>query len=351
MGRPFSGKASERLLLVSQAARIPQSQIYPFHHFAADLHRLYDADVCEADLGAVLAGEPTAAVGATVVAFQTPFDIPDTDLTRLMQRLRFDHPGARLVCLDWFAPTDLRNAARMDPFVDFYVKKHVFRDRSRYGQPTLGDTNLTDHYNRRFNIPETARQFDVPAGFMDKLIVGPSFSTAPQILPWLLGAAPTMAGREIDLHARFVADGSAWYKGMRKEAEAVVDTCVGTHVVRGSGVPQYRFMTELQKSKVCFSPFGYGEVCWRDYEAIASGTVLLKPDMSHIETDPDIFVPWETYVPLEWDLSDFHETMRRLLSDDALREEIAGKAFETLRSWLKSDAFARKLAPILTRVV
>jgi hypothetical protein len=193
------------------------------------------------------------------------------------------------------------------------------------------------------------RQFAIPAGFLDKLIVGPSFSTAPLILPALLGARPTVAGRTIDLHARFVASGSDWYKGMRKEAEDVLDTCAGMHVVRGPGVPQYQFMTELQMSKVCFSPFGYGEVCWRDYEAIAAGAVLLKPDMSHIETDPDIFVPWETYVPLAWDLSDFEENLRRLLSDEALRERIAGKAFDTLRNWLRSDAFARKMAPILTQ--
>ncbi len=101
-------------------------------------------------------------------------------------------------------------------------------------------------------------------------------------------------------------------------------------------------------SKVCFSPFGYGEVCWRDYEAVACGAVLLKPDMGHIETDPDIFVPWETYVPVSWDLSDLQETLHRVLSDNALRATIARTAFDTLRDWLRSDSFARSMAPVLT---
>ena len=43
--------------------------------------------------------------------------------------------------------------------------------------------------------------------------------------------------------------------------------------------------------------------------AVLTGAVLLKPDMSHVETDPDIFVPWETYAPLAWDLSDFADVL------------------------------------------
>jgi hypothetical protein len=331
---------------VSQPDRIPQSQIFPFHHFADDLHRIYGAEVREADLDLVMSGAPVAAMGATVVGFQTPFDVSDTDLHRLVTRLRADHPGARIACLDWFAPTDLRNAARMDPLIDVYVKKHVLRDRSLYGQPTRGDTNLTDHYARRFNLPEPQRRFAIPPGFLDKLVVGPSFATAPLILPGLLGRMPSVSGRRIDLHARFAVEGTPWYHAMRAEAEAALDLAAGLAVLRGPGVRLSQFMGEMRRSKVCFSPFGYGEVCWRDYEAVMAGAVMLKPDMSHVETDPDIFVPWETYVPLAWDLSDFLDTLSRVLGDEGLRARIARQAFDTLQGWLRSDAFARRMAPL-----
>jgi spore maturation protein CgeB len=52
------------------------------------------------------------------------------------------------------------------------------------------------------------------------------------------------------------------------------------------------------------SPFGWGEVCIRDYEAVACGAMLIKPDMSHVHTNPDIFRANETYVPVKWDFSD-----------------------------------------------
>ncbi|HMS96305.1 MAG TPA: glycosyltransferase [Tabrizicola sp.] len=346
--QPFSAQSATRLLLVTQGERIPQSQIFAFHHFAADLKRLHGAEVREADLWDVLAGKATAAMEATVVAFQTPFDVSDEDLSSLFTRLRADHPGARIGCLDWFAPTDLRNAARMNGEVDFYVKKHVFRDRSRYGQPTVGDTNLTDYYNQRFGISEQRQRFQVPPDFLKKLVVGPSFLTSPLILPDLLGTMPNTSNRAVDLHARFeTASGTPWYRAMRGEADAAVDRCSGLTILRGQGVRRSQFLAEMRASKVCLSPFGYGEVCWRDYEAIQCGAVLVKPDMSHVETDPDIFVPWETYVPVAWDMADLRDVLDRLLSDSALRNRIASKAFQTLQDWLRSNAFARRMGLVL----
>lgn len=347
MTTDFSPGARSRLLLVTQSERLPQSQIYPFHHYASDLARLYGTELREADLGDFLAGRPVAAKGATALAFQTPFDVSDADLARLFDRIGADHPGARVACLDWFAPTDLRNAARMDGSVQVYIKKHVLRDRAVYGRPTLGDTNLSDHYARRLNLPEPEVRFPIPSGFLDKLVVGPSFVTAPTILPVLLKGRPSFRRRDIDLHARFDVNGTPWYRAMRAEADAAAAALTGVTVLRGAGVPIARFLTELCHSKVCFSPFGYGEVCWRDFEAVMSGAVLLKPDMGHIETDPDIFLPWETYVPLAWDLSDLPEKLRRLLDDAPLRERIATRAFDRLRDWVASDRFARKLSPLL----
>lgn len=304
MTTDFSSGARSRLLLVTQPERRPQSQIYPFHHYAPDLARLFD-------------------------------------------RIGTDHPGARVACLDLFAPTDLRNAARMDGTVQVYLKKHVLHDRAAFGRPKLGDTNLSDHYPRRLNLPGPEVRFPIPPGFLDKLVVGPSFVTAPTILPDLLKGRPSFRRRDIDLHARFEVNGTPWYRAMRAEADAAAAALTGVTVLRGAGVPIARFLTELCHSKVCFSPFGYGEVCWRDFEAVMSGAVLLKPDMGHVETDPDIYLPWETHVPLAWDLSDLPETLRRRLGDAPLRERIATRAFDRLRDWAASDRFARTLAPLL----
>ena len=74
-------------------------------------------------------------------------------------------------------------------------------------------------------------------------------------------------------------------------------------------LPRRRFLAELRAAKLCFSPFGYGEICWRDIEAIACGAVLVKPDMAHLITRPDLYEDGVTYVACRWDYADLAEAM------------------------------------------
>ncbi len=346
MALPFPAHAKRRLLLVTRNDRIPQSQVFPFHFFADSLHDHYGIAVREVSWQRGLNGHRQLPRNATTVAFQTHYDMADADLERLVGRLKQCSPDARMVYLDWSAPTDLRNAARLDPHIDVYVKKHVLRDLPGYGQTTLGDTNLADHYARRLGVPEQEHRFTIPPAFLDKLVVGPSFVTAPLLLYVLMQPFTSGPERCIDLHARFATTGTPWYQAMRREAEVALDSVRDLQLAVGSNLPLYRFTAELRRSKVCFSPFGYGEVCWRDFEAVMAGAVLLKPDMSHVETRPDLFRAWETYVPLRWDLADFSTTLRRILQDDALRSSIAERAYAVLHDYLHSDAFALQMRPL-----
>ena len=345
---PFPASAGKRLLLVSLPERIPQSQIFPFHYFASSLRKQHDVAVREVSLRQVLSGSTLRASNATTVAFQTAFDITDPDLHKLYSKLIRANPDARMVYLDWTAPADLRNAERLDPLIDIYVKKHVLSDRRKYGLPTLGDTNLSDFYIRRLNLTESTSRFPLPAGFLDKLLVGPSFVTAPTMLPDFLSPPCFRAERDIDLHARFATDGTLWYEAMRQEAADALESVADLKTVIDTGVPLYSFITELRRSKACFSPFGYGEVCWRDFEAVMAGAVLIKPDTSHIETRPDIFVPWETYVPVRWDLADFATSVRKIVNDDSTRQRISEAAFTVLLEYLAAETFTGDMGPLFT---
>ncbi len=343
---PFPDDAARRLLILSLGHRIPQSQVFPFHYHARAIRARYGTEIREVAVAAWLAGG-TLPEGATTVAFQTPFDISGADLGRLLATVRARNPGARLVYLDWFAPTDLRLAHRVGPEVDLYVTKHLLRDRARYDAPVYGDTTLMDHYGRRFGLDHETTQFPIPPGFWDKVLLGPSFATADFMLPAFARGRLPGGARPIDLHARLATDGSPWYASMRRECAAAVDALDGLHRVAGTGVGHPRFLAELARSKVCFSPFGYGEVCWRDYEAVLMGAVLLKQDMSHVATDPDIFVPGETYVPVRWDLSDLAEKARWLASDADARRRIAHAAFERLADYARGERFVTQMAPVL----
>ena len=42
----------------------------------------------------------------------------------------------------------------------------------------------------------------------------------------------------------------------------------------------------MRQSKIVVSPFGFGEMCHRDFEAWGCGAVLLKPRVDHLRTLP-----------------------------------------------------------------
>ena len=99
--------------------------------------------------------------------------------------------------------------------------------------------------------------------------------------------------------------------GAWKELEKLGD---GYNIVKGQSTPQ-QFIDIMKKSKVGLSPFGMGELCYRDLELIQWGCLLIKPDMSKVITEPDFFKPMETYVPVKPDWSDLNETIEKVLAN------------------------------------
>ena len=75
------------------------------------------------------------------------------------------------------------------------------------------------------------------------------------------------------------------------------------------------FVNVMKRSKIGLSPFGMGELCYRDLELIQWGCLLIKPDMSKVITEPDFFKPMETYIPVKPDWSDLNETIEKVLAN------------------------------------
>ena len=54
-----------------------------------------------------------------------------------------------------------------------------------------------------------------------------------------------------------------------------------------------------------------------------AGAALIKPDMSHLETWPDLYIPYETYFPISWDIEKWNDEFDNILSDETRRKKIA----------------------------
>ena len=331
---------------ISCSNQLAQTQIYPFHLYATQIRDRYGAVLCEIDSDDFVrtnAGHRHPQV--KWVAFQTWFNLSDAAISERVRAIQAVFPEAALIYLDFFAPLDLHYARVLGPLVRTYVKKQVFKDLTHYRDVTLGDTNLTDYYGRRhgLSLPET--RHELPDGFEKKLVLGPNFCISPHMVDRFAGELPS-SERAIDVHARIATKGVDWYQKMREEARNVAVTLPGVRTVTDGRVSQSKFLAELRNSKICFSPFGYGEVCWRDYEAIFSGCLLVKPRMDHVRITPPVFIPGETYVPIAWDCSDYGDKVLQHLSDTKRRREIAANAFDVVRRYILSKSAVDDLKPM-----
>ena len=110
------------------------------------------------------------------------------------------------------------------------------------------------------------------------------------------------------------------YTEHRKGAWEILDDKFDS---RKEKLPQDQYFQYLYDSKVCLSPFGMGEICFRDFECINVGTIMIKPDMSMVLTEPNIYIDKETYFAVNYDWSNLNEVVDEILSDfDRINREV-----------------------------
>ena len=93
------------------------------------------------------------------------------------------------------------------------------------------------------------------------------------------------------------------------------------------------YVRELKAAKTILSPFGWSEIYGRDFEALQYGAIMVKPSMRHLDTFPNTYKEYETYVPLEWNFSDFDEVMHHIKAGKYTHVAWQGQeAFRNMRS-------------------
>jgi hypothetical protein len=97
------------------------------------------------------------------------------------------------------------------------------------------------------------------------------------------------------------------------------------------------------------SPWGWGEYCIRDYEALLAGCVLIKPDTSFSETWPEL-VPNVHYLPINPDFSDLSERIEESFSSEwrnvKRRQDLRN---HVLQAW-DADLLSNRFLQILKQV-
>lgn len=345
LARPFSKAHARRVLVYYNPSRISWSQIYPFVYHGAALGRTYDADCRFVPVNQLLSGEVDGSRSADIILIQPWFTATAQELGDALDRIATANQQAQISFLDSYAHNDLRLAKTVDPYITYYLKKSLFKDRSLYFKTFNGDTNLVDYYGGLYGLAHDPVDWEVPKTILPKLRLTPNFLTAQHFVDEITRKKqPIREGRRLDVSARLGgtdADGS--YAAMRRHAQDAIKQIKGITTSPPGIVSFKSYMAEMRNSRLCFSPFGYGELCWRDIEAIVSGTVMIKQDMNHLETLPDLYVPGETYLPVRWDFADLEEVIEKALANELDCARIARTAYDRTARYIREDRFVEDM--------
>ena len=161
---------------------------------------------------------------------------------------------------------------------------------------------------------------------------------------------PVDADREYDVTFRGTVNYNSRQDPVNAQRSKVLKllTTLPHKIATGGVVTRSQYLNELRTSKITISPFGYGEVCYRDFETFISGSVLVKPSMEHLQTFPNLFIPGETYVPVDWNLNNLEETIDRILSNYNFYKEIAANGQEHYQKYMNdAELFIRQVRSLL----
>ena len=215
---------------------------------------------------------------------------------------------------------------RIMPYVKYYYKPFLYTDRKIYSKKLYGSRLFTDFYHEKENIIDPADPTDdfynqLSPNELQKLKIcwGPSASFYESQENNHHNIVNLKVKTEL-LTARF----QTHYKRPTISYQRLKSVeILNSHGINCSKIDKTKYLQELHQAKASFSPFGWGEFAYRDYEVFLNYTLLIKPDMEPIECWPPIYENHKTYLPIKWDLSNLGGTIIDLKSRPEHYQSIA----------------------------
>lgn len=235
--------------------------------------------------------------------------------------------------LIWLDTADSTGTCMFDviPYVDLYFKKQLLKNTLDYCRDVYGTRTFCEYYHKLLGVEDetiTKRYYPhTEEKYLSKLRVawnvgiGDIYANPLQLLlhPYSVIQPEFIspdANKTLDVQYR--GSGYSPIAGYpRTESKRLIQEMKDISypdVTRK--IPKKEYIKEGHSAKSILSPFGWGEICGRDFEAIVYGGCMIKQDMSHCITYPDIYQAGKTYVPLKWDFSDFKEVLSKAASQE-----------------------------------
>lgn len=199
------------------------------------------------------------------------------------------------------------------------LKNTLYSDLTMYNEPSITGR----HYwgigfnNHDYGIPTDSRMDDVKLSGMN----------------WLSGVPFNNfeykhAEKDIDVFAMFQYPAKQNYEWRietgqyyTRHRKACIDQLkkLPPHIkvvtAEQGKVPLEEYYNLMSRSKIIVAPFGYGEIAPRDLESCMVGSILIKPDMRHIQTLPNIYNDPKNFISCRSNYSNLALLIEDILND------------------------------------
>lgn len=236
------------------------------------------------------------------------------------------------------------------PYVDIYLKKQLLKDKTLYTKKLYGTKLYTDYYHRILKLDDdNINKNYTLLNLKDKDKLRPSWNiglsdfwtktryciTRPTRIS-LPQPVAVEATRKLLLFFNGTMNYSPLNGYQRRRVIELMESDSRTNIPSPTAKMSHEeYVDNMKATKAAISPFGWGEICYRDFESFVYGATLLKPDMSCIETYPNFFIENETYVPIAWDFSDYNEIIEKIETREYL--EIAKNGQERYLKYIMTS--------------
>jgi hypothetical protein len=267
----------------------------------------------------------------------------------------------------WFDDNDASGRLRnyVFPYVDIYAKPQLLKDVKYYQEDHKTGDMHRDYVHEQYQVDDPrVSKGTITDADIRKLKIGWNmalknwnyFNAHFPIIMKLINqysksyhiryTMPDLVNRNkiIPYRVRYWENNPTvtWWRKKTEEKLAEVIRQNPSYRITSPGIVNpWQYNAEMRNALVTVSPFGIGEICYRDFESFFNGSLLFKPKMDHIRTWPDLYIEDETYISHEWDFSDFKDKLSSILSYPQRYEEVAREGQKRFRKALSDGpAFA-----------
>ena len=235
------------------------------------------------------------------------------------------------------------------PYIKKYVKKQFYKDKDLYRKNFFRGRFYSDFYQKKFNLEKKNKSETVllPKEHDNKLVLGWNIGVGNYFdvfnfnkinkFQCIVNSLLKKNYKELfqytlKYHNLATRKQKVFYKfnlrnNDKKKSIHFQRNQVNKILENEFNLPTHRlnhraYLEQLKNSKISIGAFGWGEICYREFEAIKMGAAIIFPNVDYLETWPNIYQDNFSYISYELDFSNLIQKIDLVLNNKNLRESL-----------------------------